>query len=89
MFFHLILCPGEQDFSLSVAIMQKYKPKYLVATAYYQEPPNEDYWNNIGQLAIHGNIVKFNVDALNLEKSLKQAGVEQKYVMLYIIQSSD
>eukprot|EP01084_Bolivina_argentea_P011640 21761_1 len=74
-----ILILGEQDFSLSLAIKKKYNPKIVIATAYYQEPPKQAYWENIEQLAISGCIVKFKVDAINLESSLIQAGVDQKY----------
>ena len=50
-----------------------------MATAYYKEPPNQKYWRNIDQLSMLGSIVKFNVDALDLESSLKQVGVKQKF----------
>lgn len=75
---------GEQDFSLSLAIRKKYAPKMLIATAYFKEPPKQDYWVNIDQLGTLGTIVKFNINALDLESSLKCAGIYQKLSIHYL-----
>ena len=68
--------PGEQDFSLSLAIQRKYRPRVLVATSYDALPKNRAFWDNIKELEANGAIVAFKIDARKLETSLHKAGVE-------------
>ena len=74
----LVIWPGEQDFSLSLAIQKKYQPHVLVATAFDAGPSKYEFWNNINELKANGAVVAFNVDALKLETSLHKAVPEEE-----------